>query len=939
MKTQLRVRTEYSFKEAFGPVPKVVERLKAIGCSAAAAVDIGGGTWSHVQWEKGLAASGIHSMFGAEFVCVPDFETDHIFKPIVWVLAEDISKFYNLTTLAHHQKIRGKPALTVEQFAEAEGVIKFAGGALDVVPLASDIFIDVNPSSLLVTRRALSLAAKLKRKFVITSDNYYPAAADVNAFQMVGRQLKPTPQHLLTEEEAVALFGVNEFKVSQRATESIAERLSGTHLRKAPMIRAVGDLRALCEDGRASRDITAWDATYDARLKRELALIKDKDYESYFLVVADMVAWAKARMLVGPARGSAAGSLVCYLLGITEVDPIPYGLIFERFVDVTRKDLPDIDLDFPDAKRDLLYGYLAEKYGKEYVARIGTISSFKPRSALIEASKRLGIPAYETYAVKNAMFTRLSGDSRANDCLLDTLNDTQPGKELMERHPSLKIAALLEGHASHTGMHAAGVCVCNEPVRNFCTINDNGVMQLDKYDAEILNLLKIDVLGLRTLGVLEDTGVVTPERMYALKFDDPLVWKILNDGKYSGIFQWEGHALQSVTNQLTITSFADLEQITALARPGPLGGGSAARYIERHEGRETWTYPHPSMAEYLDESFGLVLYQEQVLRMMRELGDMSWDDATLLRKAMSKNYGKEYFDTFGNRFVKGATGHGIKPKDAQAIWDQINSFGMWAFNKAHSVSYAIVSYWTAWVKANYPLEYTAAALRNAKDRTAVVEMLRELCREGINYAAFDKDLSEVNWSVKEGKVIGGFLNLKGVGPAKAAALLERRNLNALTKKDLEFLDKAEVEFKELWPVHALYDDIYKNPEKFGIAVGTEVLEIRNFPESGEVVFIGLVVEKDRRDDNEPVRVARRNGRRVSGNSLFADIRVVDDSVSTPIMLRVDRFNWEPTGRLIMERVSEGKDYLLIRGKKVPGYPMVKMTRVRCLSNPELFKNA
>jgi len=156
---------------------------------------------------------------------------------------------------------------------------------------------------------------------------------------------------------------------------------------------------------------------------------------------------------------------------------------------------------------------------------------------------------------------------------------------------------------------------------------------------------------------------------------------------------------------------------------------------------------------------------------------------------------------------------------------------------------------------------------------------------------------------------------------------------------LEFLDKAEVEFKELWPVHALYDDIYKNPEKFGIAVGTEVLEIRNFPESGEVVFIGLVVEKDRRDDNEPVRVARRNGRRVSGNSLFADIRVVDDSVSTPIMLRVDRFNWEPTGRLIMERVSEGKDYLLIRGKKVPGYPMVKMTRVRCLSNPELFKNA
>lgn len=790
----------------------------------------------------------------------------------------------------------------------------------------------------------------------------------------------------------------------------------------------------------------------------------------------------------------------------------------------------------------------------------------------MQVCKRLGIPPYETFAVKNAMFVRSSGDSRANNCLIDTLNETVPGREFLEKYPAATAAGDLEGHAAGTGVHAAGVCVCNEPVSNFCTVA-GGVMQVDKYDAEALNLLKIDALGLRTLGIIEDTGVVTREQLYSLRFDDPNVFRLFNERKYAGIFQWEGRALQTVTDQLRITRFDDLEQITALARPGPLGGGAATRYIERHEGRESHEYVHPSMAEYLDESYGLVLYQEQVLRMCREIGHMSWDDATLLRKAMSKSYGKEYFSKFEDKFVAGAKLEGIGESDARQMWDQINSHGAWSFNKctsgatlaklahssirfpagwvridelydayvenpspwirqqqsmpwlysvhpdgrayphkvkaiykngpkpclkftfadgtevvctadhkfvinsawrpagvsrpgdgwlmaeneptpfrrgmnpsgvktgrkaaearhdkaqkcercgrghsrmelhhrdfehgdirpwdvewlcpschkkehyaagrtkrnekgmrlawkeliriedagvvetydiemeehhnfvingglvthnSHSVSYAILSYWTAWLKAHHPLEYAAACLRHAKDDQSVVDLLRELTREGVRYIAFDPELSAADWTVQGDMIVGGFKNIVGVGDSKAEAFVLSRAAGRYTEGQQRMLENPDIKYSALYPVHERYGEYFSDPESMGIRAGTRLTEIRDFPEEGEVVFIGMMTEKDQRDENETVRVARRKGRRVRGPSLFCDLSLVDDSTSTPITLRVDRWQYEPYGRLIMERAIEGKEFFLIRGHKIRGYPMVKFERIKCLSNPGLF---
>jgi DNA polymerase III alpha subunit len=276
-----------------------------------------------------------------------------------------------------------------------------------------------------------------------------------------------------------------------------------------------------------------------------------------------------------------------------------------------------------------------------------------------------------------------SGDSRYGKGLEDTLTTTQPGKDFLERFPEAVLMTELENHASHTGVHAAGFIVANEPVTEYCTVRD-GVAQIDKKDAEYLNLLKMDVLGLRTLGVIEDSGCVTAEELYNLPLTDPEVFRIFNEAKFSGVFQFEGAAQRRVSVQIPVSEFQQIDHITALARPGPLGGGAANTYINRNAGREETTYKHESMRKYLEDTRGVVLYQEQVMRIVKELGDFSWEDTSVIRKAMSGRKGKEFFDRHGEKFAAGAAQHGIDAETAKAIWNEIVNFGAWGMNKCIS---------------------------------------------------------------------------------------------------------------------------------------------------------------------------------------------------------------------------------------------------------------
>jgi DNA polymerase III alpha subunit len=636
-------------------------------------------------------------------------------------------------------------------------------------------------------------------------------------------------------------------------------------------------------------------------------------------------------MLVGPGRGSSAGSLLCYLIGITEVDPIPHGLLFERFIDLTRKDLPDIDIDFADTKRDLVFDYLGEKYGANNVARLGNINTLKPKSVLAAACKRFDIPDKAKFDLVNVLEEHSSGSSLYGHGLQHALETTEPGRRFRENYPEALVMTQTENHASHTGVHAAGVIVCNVPVNEFCTIGPDGVAHIDKPDSEALNLLKIDALGLRTLGIIEDSGMVTAEQLYALKLDDPEVFGVFNSHKFCGIFQFEGQAQRTVSAQVHIDSFQSIDHITALSRPGPLGGGAAQKYINRAAGREAVVATHPRMQEMLQDTFGVVLYQEQVMRIVREIGKFSWEDTTVIRKAMSGRKGEEFFNKQGVKFIAGAAEDGIDEHLANAIWLELCSFGAWGMNKSHTCAYSVISYWCAWMKRYHPLEYAAACLRSAKDDDQTMEILREMAREGVAYVPFDIDLSDVNWSVQDGKLVGGFMNLVGFGPAKSVKAVEDRAAGKLNREKVE---RAVVKFAELYPLHAEYADWYNDPESKGCRAGSRILQASELPENGgDCLFLGKIDSKKLRDKNESVLVKRREGKVMRGPTQFADF-VVKDDTGIPIICRIDRFEFEEFGRKAIENLVAGEDVVLIRGDRIPGFSMIKVKRMMCLNRSD-----
>jgi DNA-directed DNA polymerase III PolC len=826
----------------------------------------------------------------------------------------------------------------LDQLVNRKGIIVFAGSAL-TDPKTFD-YIDINPRSVRKTKQAISLHKQTGKPIVLTSDNDYPGLEHRDRFLAWDDSKKMTPQHILDQGELREAFSELDdeiFAAALNNTEAVANLCSGNKLKAAPIINVAGDLSELVLKGKEYRisqgHIKDWTQEYQERLERELAMIKKKEYESYFIVVADLIVWAKQRMLVGPGRGSSAGSLVCYLLQITEVDPIIHKLIFERFIDINRSDLPDIDIDFNDKKRELVFEYLAEKYGSESVARIGSVNRLKPRSVIAHVSKKLGIPHGAAFSVTNVLVEHSSGSSLYGQGLRDTLKDTQPGRDFISKYPEASVMAELELHASHSGVHAAGVIVCNEPVVEYCTVRD-GIAQIDKKDAEYLNLLKIDALGLRTLGVIEDSGVVTAQELYDLKLDDPEVFKIFNDQKFSGIFQFEGAAQRSVAIFIPVKSFEQIDHITALSRPGPLGGGATAHYTARYAGKEPVTYRHPSMENYLGDTFGLVLYQEQVMNVSRHIGRLSWEVVSDIRKAMSGSKGEEYFNRHGRDFIKGAAESGIPKDEAQIIWDEIVSFGAWGMNKAHTVSYSIISYWCAWMKRYHEIEYAAANLRNAKDDEQTMEILRELKTEGIEYVPFDPIKSEMNWVAADGKLVGGYTSLIGIGPVKAGYYINKRNQNGLDEKDLEKLKKHKPKITDLSPAHTMWNEYYEHPENFNIH--GKVREFADLDKSESVVVIGHLIEVKRRDQNEAVLINKRNGKVYKGQTLFLDTFMVDDSVSKPIRCRVPTYLWKEKGEPLADKAVPKKDWFLIRGKWLPDFNMMSIEKIKCLTNKEVF---
>lgn len=932
---QLRVRTEFSFRNkfdclAYGPVGLLAETLRDLGAGAAGIVD--GGTWGHVKWAQACKKAGLSPLFGCELAV----RREDGRAPMAWALAEDTAQFYQFSTRA-----RALDSDVEAEFAEARGVIRFAGAAL-TDPATFD-YVDLNPESPVAQAAAIALAKRTRRPLVLTSLNTYPRPEDAAAFGALSGRSRSTPQHLLTVEEMrAAIPGLSkaQFKAAVASTREAAER-GAKALPLAPGIHFEGDLARMARDGQALRlaagHLSSWPAEYEARLVRELEAVRQKDFDSYFLVVSDLVKWAKERMLVGPGRGSSAGSLLCYVLRITEVDPIKHGLLFERFIDMTRADLPDIDIDFSDTKRDLIFQYLADEYGAESVARIGSVNTMKPRSVLDRIGKAFGIPKRDCERFANVIIEYSSGDSRYGKSLEDTLSTTQFGKQFVEMYPSAALMTTIENHASHSGVHAAGVIVSNHPIADYCTVGPDGIAQIDKPDAEALNLLKIDALGLSTLGVIEDAGCVTADELYALTPDDPKVLALFNTGRLNGVFQFEGSAQRRVAAQVRVRSFEQVDHITALARPGPLGGGAMARYCAAQDGAERGeTAKHERyIAPMVSETHGVVLYQEQVMRIVREIGKFSWAQTTTIRKAMSGRKGKEFFDAQAEQFVAGAAQDGIAEEDARAIWDEICSFGAWGMNKSHTCAYAMIAYWCAWMKTYHTLDYAAAALRKEQDETKALRYLRELHRAGVEIVPVDIARSQADWSTRDGALIGGFKSLHGFGDIKAASAVSARNSGTMSEKLKAQILSAKNKFASIYPITDAYGKYYSSPEECGVAPGWSVLPMASLPEDSECVFIGRVIKKELRDENETVRVAKRGGKLRPGQTLFTDLFLSDDS-DEDVIARIRTKDFFSFGRAAFERLAEGEDVVLVRGRRYKDSMVVFVDRFKCLTNPGLL---
>lgn len=928
----MRVRTGYSFRNAVGKIDDVLDRLVDLGFRFAPITDTES-TFGYVNWTKACNDRGLKPIYGIELAVSPDPQAKKPRFDYWTFFAKDSIAPINelLRTATNPKQFRYRPLLTYDQAMKAD-CFKVVGSRTrlcDIDPI-EDLWVELSPAC---SKGYLEWAEMLGFPVIAMDDNRYPLPFDRGLYETIcGRNASSQsyPQHILTPEawmESVA-WKASENQVTQAfvSRKTIWEGSQAT-LQVAELYKPerAESLREMCERGATDLSVDLSDPIYAERLDRELRLIAEKQYEDYFYIIADICQAARKICLVGPARGSSCGSLVCYLLRITSIDPIPYGLIFERFIDINRMDLPDIDIDFSDRRRELVFDYVRNKYGSENVSRLGSVALYKPRSALNEAGAALGVPKWEIEPVIDSLLERSSGDSRALQSIEDTLAQTEAGRKMMAEYPHMKIAARMEGHPRHSGQHAAGIVVIDKPVIDYVAIDTRkGAANCDKHDAETLNLLKIDALGLTQLSTFEmalELAGLSRNHLDSIPLDDPEAFDVLNKRHFAGVFQFNGIALQQLTEQLVVDKLDDIISITALARPGPLASGGATEWVKRRNGVSRINYPHDCFRPFLEDTYGIVLYQEQVMNIGREIGDLTWGDVTALRKAMSKSLGKEYFDQFGDRWKIGALAKGVDKEDADKVWDDLCAYGAWSFNKSHSVAYGLISYWCCWLKAHYPVEFAAATLSNEADERKQLQTLRELAEEGIDYEPVRLNESGEHWQValnEVGKkiVIGPLSNITGVGPKTIKAVLGARARGELLPEwAAKKVHKGTVKLDSLWPISDAFRRVLPSPGARNITTPpTPLNQLKGLPNEQIVVCFVIFTKINPRDENEAVKVAKRGYEITKGPTTSLNLYMEDD---TGIVFgKIQRQLYAKIGDPIVQRGRPEKLLYAVKGKLV-----------------------
>jgi len=514
---------------------------------------------------------------------------------------------------------------------------------------------------------------------------------------------------------------------------------------------------------------------YVNRVLEELEIIKDKNFAPYFLIVSNMLNWAKSQgILVGPGRGSAAGSLVCYALGITDVDPIKYGLLFFRFVNPDRNDFPDIDSDIADSRRDELKGYLEEEY--KNVASIATFLEFKGKGVVRDVSRAFNVPLTDVNKVLKTV-----------DDWDDFVSNKSAQWFRMKYPEVVKYGDQLRGRIRGTGIHAAGVVTAKEPIFKYAPLETRvapgtkdriPVVAVDMDEAADIGLIKLDVLGLKTLTVIDETIKTIKKRhkvdikLNDIDLNDKKVYEMLSDGRTKGVFQCEATPYTNLLVKMGVSNLDELAASNALVRPGAMNT-IGKTYLSRKHGKTITEYIHPIMQEFTKDTYGCVLYQEQVMQACVHLGGMTMAEADKVRKIIGKKKDAKEFDEFKDRFVIGASKH-VTPFKAEALWHDFEAHAGYSFNKSHAVAYSMLSYWTAWLKYYYPIEFMYCLLKNEADKDARTEYLIEAKRMGISVKLPHVNESQSDFSIEGKGIRFGLSSIKWISDGVASKIMANK---------------------------------------------------------------------------------------------------------------------------------------------------------------------
>ncbi|MDP8205446.1 MAG: DNA polymerase III subunit alpha [Candidatus Electryonea clarkiae] len=647
------------------------------------------------------------------------------------------------------------------------------------------------------------LSKKAGYKLVATNDSHYlkkehadphdvllcvQTRSDQNEtdrFKFTGQEF-----YLKSPEEMAELFAEQPTALSN--TLVVAEKVEfefefgKKHFPFFPLPASAGELShdeylmSLCKDGLPDRYDEVTKEIQD-RLEMEIEIIHQKQLSDYFLIVRDFIAHAKEKGIpVGPGRGSAAGSLVSYLIGITNIDPIKYGLLFERFINPERESYPDIDVDFSDTRRAEVIEYVKKKYGEENVSQIITFGRMLAKGVIRDVGRVMNIPLKEIDAIAK----KIPGVPKVT--IQSTLDESPDFRNLLnsrsEYKDLLQKSLVLEGTIRNAGIHAAGVVITPEPLRELVPLykapDGDVTTQYDMNHLEEIGLLKVDFLGLKTLTILEGTLELLSQvgqkfTLDDIPIDDSATYRLFSAGSTIGIFQFESEGMRENLRKLKPERLEDLTAMNALYRPGPMK--NISDFIARKHGRAEIIYLHPKMEEILDETYGVIVYQEQVMKIANVLAGMSLGRADVLRRAMGKKKQK-LMDELQPEFIQGGAANGVSEKLAKKIWDLIEQFAKYGFNKSHAAGYALVAYQTGYLKTHYPAYFMAASMTTRRNDTDELIVLLDECRRmGIEVLPPDVNESEEDFTVPDEKSVRfGLVAVKNVGSAAIQAILGER---------------------------------------------------------------------------------------------------------------------------------------------------------------------